>query len=83
MLELSAQHRKSSEELSARLNDCFGKSLSGLSVNRQIVRCCPRAEVVCVYTPTLFKPRFLPDLIPKCKSEEKTLNEKCNVIFVQ
>lgn len=63
MLESSAQHWKASEELSVRLNNGFVKSLSGFE-NRQIVRGCPPADVVCVYTPTLLK--FLPDLIPNC-----------------
>ena len=62
-IEPSSQRWQASEELSAPLNICFMKSLSGFD-KRQIVRACPRPDVHCVYTPTLDK--FHPDLVPKC-----------------
>ena len=36
-----------------------------------IVRSCPHPNVECIYTPVLDK--FLLDLVPKCKSEDKVL----------
>ena len=70
LIESSSQRRQASEELSALLNVCFVKSISDFD-KRQIVRSCPRPDVDCVYTPTLDK--FLPDHIPKCKTEDKAL----------
>lgn len=60
------------EELSALLNVCFVKPLSGFD-QREIVRSCPRPDVDCVYTPVL--DMFLPHLVPKCKSEDKVLRK--------
>ena len=59
--------------VSALLNVCFVKSVSSFD-KRQIVRSCPRPDVDCVYTPTLDK--FPPDLIPKCKAEDKALRKR-------
>ena len=66
-IEPSSQRWQASEELSALLNICFMKPLSGFD-KRQIVRACPRPDVDCLYTPTLDK--FLPVLVPKCKTED-------------
>ena len=72
ILELSSQRWQGTEKLSALLNVCFVKPLSGFD-KRQIVCSCPRPDVDCVYTPVLDK--FLPDLVPKCKSEDKVLRK--------
>ena len=61
-LESSSQRCQASEELSALLNVCFIKPLSGFD-KRQIVRSCPRPNVDCVYTPVLDK--FLQDLVSR------------------
>ena len=53
------------------------ESVSGFD-KRQIVRSCPRPDVDCVYTPTLDK--FLPDLFPKCKAEDKALRKRQDLL---
>ena len=78
ILESSSQRWQASEELSALLNVCFGKALSGFD-KRQIVRSCPRPDVDCVYTPVLDK--FLPDLVPKCKAEDKVLRKPQDLLL--
>ena len=78
ILESSSQRWQASEELSALLNVCFGKALSGFD-KRQIVRSCPRPDVDCVYTPVLDK--FLPDLVPKCKAEDKVLRKTQDLLL--
>ena len=78
ILESSSQRWQATEELSALLNVCFVKPLSGFD-KRQIVRSCPRPDVDCVYTPVLDK--FLPDLVPKCKSEDKVLRKTQDLLL--
>ena len=78
ILESSSQRWQATEEFSALLNVCFVKSLSGF-YKRQIVRSCPRPDVDCVYTPVLDK--FLPDLVPKCKSEDKVLRKTQDLLL--
>lgn len=78
ILESSSQRWQASEELSALLNVCFGKALSGFD-KRQIVRSCHRPDVDCVYTPVLDK--FLPDLVPKCKAEDKVLRKTQDLLL--
>ena len=78
ILESSSQRWQASEELSALLNVCFVKPLSGFD-KREIVRSCPRPDVDCVYTPVLDK--FLPDLVPKCKSEDKVLRKTQDLLL--
>ena len=77
LIESSSQRWQASEGTSALLNVCFVKSISGFD-KRQIVRSCPRPDVDCVYTPTLDK--FLPDLIPKCKAEDKALRKSQDLL---
>ena len=77
LIESSSQRWPASERTSALLNVCFVKSISGFD-KRQIVRSCPRPDVDCVYTPTLDK--FLPDLIPKCKAEDKALRKSQDLL---
>ena len=43
------------------------------------MRSCPRSDVDCVYTPVLEK--FLPDLVPKCKSEDKVLRKTQDLLL--
>ena len=76
-IESSSQSWQASEELITLLNVCFVKSISGFD-KRQIVRSCPRPDVDCVYTPTLDK--FLPDLIPKCKAEDKAVRKRQDLL---
>lgn len=71
-IESSSQRWQASEEFSALLNVCFVKHLSGFD-KRQIVRSCPRPDMDCVYIPVLDK--FLPGLVPKCKSEDEILRK--------
>ena len=77
LIESSSQRWPASERTSALLNVCFVKSISGFD-KRQIVRSCPRPDVDCVYTPTLDK--FLPDLFPKCKAEDKALRKRQDLL---
>ena len=77
-IETSSQRWQASEELSALLNICLMKPLSGFD-KRQIVRACPRPDVDCVYTPTLDK--FLPDLVPKCKTEDKAFRKTQDLLL--
>ena len=43
------------------------------------MRSCPRPDVDCVYTPAL--DNFLPDLVPKCKSEDKVLRKTQDLLL--
>ena len=55
-----------------------GKALIGLD-KWQIVRSWPRPETDCVYTPVLDK--FLLDLVPKCKAEDKVLGKSQDLLL--
>ncbi|KXJ18336.1 hypothetical protein AC249_AIPGENE18118 [Exaiptasia diaphana] len=44
-----------------------------------ITRLCPRPDVACAYTPQLDK--FLPDLIPKCKTDDKSLRKTQDLVL--
>lgn len=67
-----------SEELSVLLNVCLLKPLSVFD-KRQIVRSCPCPDVDCVYTPVIDK--FLPDLVPKCTTEDKVLRKTQDLLL--
>lgn len=77
-VESLSQRWQASDELSALLNVCFGKPLSGY-YKRQIVCSCPRPNLDCVYKPVL--DNFLPDLLPKCKMEDKTLRKTQDMVL--
>ena len=77
-MESSAQRWQASEELSALLNVCFAKQLTGFE-KRQIIRACPRPDVDCVYTPAL--DRFLPDLGPKYSVDDKVFRKMQDLLL--
>ena len=77
-MESSAQRWQGSEELSALLDVCFAKLLTGFD-KRQIIRVCPRSDVDCIYTPEL--DRFLPDLVPKYTVDDKVVRKIQNLLL--